>query len=65
MYEITGTYGLKMTNGRVVRMPSAFKMHVNTPEGVKRFLEDMAPIQEFEVKDLATNKKVTKEFKGC
>lgn len=65
MYEITGVYGNKfITGGHVVRNKSAFKQHLNTEEGVMRFLDEMKPFESVAIKDLITFKDMTEYFLG-
>ncbi len=66
MFEITGVYDNKfITGGQVVRNKSAFKQHLNTEEGVMRFLEEMKPFVSVAVKDLEANKDATEYFLGA
>ncbi len=66
MFEITGVYDNKfITGGQVVRSKSAFKQHLNTEEGVMRFLDEMQPFASVAVKDLDVNKDVTEYFLGA
>ena len=63
MYEINGVYKEKLhSTGQVLRQRATFRIQLNTPKGVERFIDDHKPFVEISIKDLILQKDVTAEF---
>lgn len=61
-YEVMGAYALKIVGGVIVRQPGTFSITLHTPEGVMRFLEEAAPVNNVVVRDATTKEDLTEEF---
>ena len=65
MFEISGVFDNKFyPNGQISRMKKAFKMHLNTEDGVVRFIEEQKPFSELSIKSLIDNQDKTEYFLG-
>ncbi len=63
MYEITGIYEVKWApDGSVLRHPTMFTIHLNSEVGVMRFYEEQKPFRALTIKDMNTNKDITKDL---
>ena len=65
MYEISGVYNVKFyPDGSVSRMKKAFKMVVNTEQGVMAFYDEQRPFESIAIKNPDTKADLTEYFLG-
>lgn len=65
MYEISGVYAVKFyPDGSVSRNKKAFKMVVNTEQGVMAFYDEQRPFESIQIRDSNTRENFTEYFLG-